>query len=431
MPSSAPKTTDAPTLDACKDAIRTYIHGEYQGMLRPAAGNLKHPFLTPGSDQYPNVLWDWDAFYANVGLRQLMADLQDEAFNNQIKPHEQGCVLNFLDVTTWHGQIPGNITPEKDVDMWAGPEVWSTVNNHKPVLAQHARLISEGDGDVEWLREKMQFLHFFMNNYRCHRRHAGTGLYVWVKTGNIGVDNDPCTYYRPFNSDASIYLNCFMVKELEAMVWLCERLDLDEMTEHYRQDLAELKAAMHKHCWDEWLGSFFSVDLALRPVDHEEWSHYGMPREYDGLINRRLVWSIFLPLWANVATPDQAERMVHLLRDQRTFACDWGVRTLGKLEQQYNVRASGNPSSWLGPIWGISNYMVWRGLVNYGFDDDARTLAENTVRLFGRDIIRTGAMHEYYLPSNGEPALNHGFQNWNFLVLNMIAWLEGREVISE
>ena len=44
---------------------------------------------------------------------------------------------------------------------------------------------------------------------------------------------------------------------------------------------------------------------------------------------------------------------------------------------------------------------------------------------------RFGALHEYYLPDNGEPVLNRGFQNWNFLVLNMIAWMEGRPVVTE
>ena len=48
-----------------------------------------------------------------------------------------------------------------------------------------------------------------------------------------------------------------------------------------------------------------------------------------------------------------------------------------------------------------------------------------------RDIERYGAMHEYYQPENGEPILNRGFQNWNDLVLNMIAWLEGKTPVVE
>jgi putative isomerase len=95
------------------------------------------------------------------------------------------------------------------------------------------------------------------------------------------------------------------------------------------------------------------------------------------------------------------------------------------------VRGSGNPSCWLGPVWGVSNYLTWRGLVKYGFEDDARELCERTIRMFGRDVANCGAMHEYYQPANAEPILNPGFQNWNHLVLNMIAWFEGRETVTE
>jgi len=118
-------------------------------------------------------------------------------------------------------------------------------------------------------------------------------------------------------------------------------------------------------------------------------------------------------------------------RNEKTFNAPAGIRTLSRMEKMYNVRASGGPSSWLGPVLGVSNYLTFRGLVRYGFEDDARDLAEKTVRLFGRDIARFGAMHEYYQPYNGEPILNRGFQNWNYLVLNMIAWPEGKAPIIE
>jgi len=97
----------------------------------------------------------------------------------------------------------------------------------------------------------------------------------------------------------------------------------------------------------------------------------------------------------------------------------------------YDTRASGNPSSWQGPVWINVNYLVFRGLINYGYTKEARELAEKTILLLGRDFERFGALHEYYLPDNGEPVLNKGFQNWNFLVLNMAAWLENKDVVTE
>jgi len=107
------------------------------------------------------------------------------------------------------------------------------------------------------------------------------------------------------------------------------------------------------------------------------------------------------------------------------------VRTLSRLEKMYDLRASNNPSNWLGPIWGVSNYLVFRGLVKYGFAEDAIELAEKTVELFGRDLETSGSLHEFYHPDNGEPIMTKGFQNWNFTVLNMIAWLEDRLTLSE
>ena len=51
--------------------------------------------------------------------------------------------------------------------------------------------------------------------------------------------------------------------------------------------------------------------------------------------------------------------------------------------------------------------------------------------LFGDDLRKEGTLHEYYNPETGEPIINKGFQNWNYLVLNMVAWLEKRPVVKE
>jgi putative isomerase len=69
--------------------------------------------------------------------------------------------------------------------------------------------------------------------------------------------------------------------------------------------------------------------------------------------------------------------------------------------------------------------------VKYGYEEDARVLADKTIRLVARDFERFGALHEYYLPDSGEPVLNRGFQNWNYLVLNMAVWREGGEAVAE
>lgn len=422
------------------EIIKSHVYKDFKKMYRPPAGALKFPFLTPGSNQYDNVLWDWDSWLSNVALRQILADVGTESDSEQALEYEKGCVLNFLNYGDWDGYIPIVIWEDSNPRDFAPEELYK-MNMHKPVLAQHAAFLCQvQEGDAEWLREKFYHLQAFVNAYKSHHRDISTGLFYWQTDVAIGVDNDPCTFFRPNGSSASIYLNCLMYRELLAMVYLADRLGIPEVGAEFEQDAADLKAAIQEHCWDERDGFFYSVDLNLRPTDiqsdhtlgKEFLIHAGYPRDYDCLIQRIEVWSGFLPLWAGIATEEQATRIVreHYANPQ-TFNSPSGVRTLSKMEKMYSLRASANPSNWRGPIWGVSNYLVFRGLVRYGYTSEATELAQKTVDLFGRDFAENGALHEYYEPETGQPLLNKGFQNWNYLVVNMLAWLENRPVVEE
>ena len=272
-------------------------------------------------------------------------------------------------------------------------------------------------------------------------RHKTTGLMYWEDDKAIGVDDDPSTFYRPNGSSGSIFLNALMVRELVAMEYLSTCLNMLEIAVSYQTKADELKDAIRKHCWDSRDQFYYSVDLNLRPLEKPDvervnegdlFFHVGYPRQYDCLIQRFSVWSGFLAMWAEIATPEQARMIVETqYKDTTSFNAPAGIRTLSPLEKMYDLRASGNPSSWTGPIWINANYLVFRGLLKYGFNEEAKELAEKTVILLGRDYERYGALHEYYLPENGEPVLNKGFQNWNLLVLNMAAWLDGKPMITE
>lgn len=411
--------------------LRENISKDYSRMFRDAGKAFKYPFLVPGSQQYDDVLWDWDSWLSNVALRQVLLEEQDEQKNEEALKYEKGCVLNYLSWCDMDGWMPIFVGRDTDTASMKPGDIYAG-NMHKPCIAQHAAFIVRNTGgDAEWLRDKFYYMQAFINKYRNHQRHR-CGLYFWVNDLAIGVDNDPCTFFRPDRSSGSIYLNCLMLKELEAMVYLSQCLNLEETAEHYRKDYDELLTAIREYCWDERDGFYYSVDLNLKDNQSCIGLHRGMPRDWDCLIMRIGVWSGFMAMWSGAATEQQAERMVkEHFQNKKTFNADFGIRTLSKMEKMYNVRASGNPSSWLGPVWGISNYLTFKGLARYGFNEEARELAIKTISLFGRDIERFGALHEYYEPDNGEPILNRGFQNWNYLVLNMAAWLEGRDYITE
>jgi putative isomerase len=412
--------------------LEDHIRRNCEQMTRQPAGQLAHPYTvpsSPGSPYYSSALWDWDSWATSIVLGQVEVDTDRPAL---FAPYEQGSILNFVDHTDDDGVMPIQLTPEGTLthgDPARSGEF--SENMHKPVIAQHTALISQRQGSAEWFGPRMGTLGRFIDRYLESHINSETGLAYWQSDFAIGVDNDPSVYYRPHKSTAAVYLNSLLYRELLAYGYLLE--EFGEMSEANRrrgqaQDLAD---AMEAHLWDERDGTFYSADLALRPIDTGDWLHRNAPRAWSSLLLRIDSWSSFLPMWAGLASRQQAERMVERLRDQRTFGASYGVRSLSRLEKMYSIRASNNPSNWLGAVWGMSNYMVFRGLVKYGFEEDARQLAEKTVRLFGRDLESSGSLHEFYNPDTGDPIMTKGFQNWNFLVLNMIAWLQGRVVVSE
>ncbi len=434
---------NAENIEKYKDICRTYIHKEMKGMYREAGGALPYPFLAPGSNQYLDMLWDWDSWLSNVALRQILLEKGKEKDREEALKYEQGCVLNALSYGGMDGWIP--IWIERDApsrqEMLSTRNPWKS-NMHKPCLAQHAAFIVRNiNGDAEWLRESFYYLQAFVNKYLNFHRHQATGLMYWQTDEAIGVDNDPSTFYRPDASSGSIFLNCLMYKELLAMDYLAQCLNLKDIAAFYNKEAARLLENIREHCWDPRDGFYYSVDLNLRPIEKPDiefleagklYLHTGQPRTYHCLIQRFSVWSGFMAMWSGVATREQAALMVERhFHDTTSFNSASGIRSLSPLEKMYDTRGSGNPSSWQGPIWINVNYLVFRGLINYGYKEEARELAEKTILLLGRDIERFGAMHEYYLPDNGEPVLNRGFQNWNFLVLNMAAWLDGKDVVWE
>ncbi len=429
--------------------IKQHVYADYKQMFRKPSGNaLIYPYITPGSKSYDNVLWDWDSWLSDVALRQILEDIGTENDLQEAFEYEQGCVLNYLAYTSPEdGYMPMVIDGKTNPDIIKPKDIYST-NMHKPCLAQHAAFLvkqsmehaTSGNRNAEWLRSYFPRMEAFIKNYHDHHRHLATGLYYWQDDLAIGVDNDPSTFFRPKGSSASIYLNCLMYKELRAMAFLSEQLSLTKQKDQYMTMADSLLHSIREYCWDEKDGMYYSVDLNLLPYQGQPQTifgtqmilHEGAPRDYPCLIQRLGCWSGFMALWAGIATPEQAQRMVREnLMDERTFCAPYGVRTLSKLEKMYNMRATHNPSNWQGPIWGISNYMVFRGLCDYGFKKEARQLAEKTILLFGEDLKKEGALHEYYNPDTGEPIINKGFQNWNYLVLNMLAWMEGRKVVRE
>ena len=83
-------------------------------------------------------------------------------------------------------------------------------------------------------------------------------------------------------------------------------------------------------------------------------------------------------MYVQIADEKQAEELVNMhMKNEKSFCSDFGIRALAKNEKMYNLEATNNPSNWLGPIWLVVNYVVFRALQNYQYKEEALELCKN------------------------------------------------------
>lgn len=392
--------------------ITDYTAKSYLELLREPSGILTHKFLVPGAG-YSQSLWDWDSWLTDLALNSIVKE--------DISEYEKGCVLNFLDNAKEDGSVSVFMNADSSRPKWLPQK---ETNIHKPILAQQTLFISEKENDFSWIKDYFPKLEKFIAYYETNCKHE-SGLFFWIDDFAIGVDNEPCTFYRPERSSASIYLNCLMYKELLALSVIAEKLEFKDKAEIYNKKAVELKNAINSYCWDDKDGFYYSVDINLLPINPTQVLHKGAPRHWNCLIQRICVWTGFMAMWAGIADEKQAERMVkENYLNPNLYYANYGVYTLAPVEKMYQVIHSNNPSCWLGPIWGISNYMTFDGLRKYGYKKLAKELALKTIKMLGMDIEKSGELHEYYSPQTGEAVSKVKFQSWNLFVAELIKWVK-------
>ena len=394
-------------------------------LLRPAEGILVHPSIAcslPGK-QYSTNLWDWDTLWTTRALFRFAAISNDPAFRRNVGEHAIGSFLNFLDHQSDEGRI-SIMLDVKDADPFGTLKADrpKSQNQAKPVFGHLALLIADELGSVDWLAPQFDKLLRFYASWVSGNQ-SSIGLLVWGNDVAIGNDNDPTTFGRPFFSSANLLLNCLFYQDLKAATELARRLNRPDDRQRLSAQAGTLGEQIRKYCWDPRDRFFYTVDVqcvdrrrelipAVRP---------GMDMSWQCLPLRVQTFTGFLPLWCGLATPEQARALVqtNYMADDR-FRGDWGVRSLSSKESMYCMDFSSDPSNWLGPVWIIVNYFVWKGLTDFGFQGEAGKLADKTLRLLSTDLATNGSLNEYYHPDNGRALSHGGFMDWNLLVLEML-----------
>lgn len=354
--------------------------GWWRQIVRQPNGRLHHAYLIPGSMYYE--LFDWDTYFMGLAL----------SYSHRGQSLA-GSVEDFLHFTD-HDDAYRGYTP-REVD---GKHFFALPEMCKPFLAQMALRATLTLHNVSWLKPYYPRLADTLWYWR-HARRSSDGLFTWFDGVESGTDNSPAVFTVPADRTEGVDLACYIYREYLAMADLASLLGKPADVRLYQQRAANLKHLIQKRLWDASAGTFYNRNCRT------------------GAFIRVPEWTNLVPLWAHVATRRQAQILIkRYVLNPHEFWTRYGIRSLAPGSPAYHPVHG----YWQGPIWIVSDYMVMHGLMNYGYNTQARLLARNTVATLLGDIKATGGMHETYNPNTGAGQNGGYFKSWDMLGAYMI-----------
>lgn len=265
-------------------------------------------------------------------------------------------------------------------------------------------------GDIDWLKSIFPKLKLHIKHWEDTQL-TDKGLFVWRSMRGGGTDNHPALYGRPLNSAAGSDLNSYFCMEYLAMAKIASLSGNAEDEKIYRRKSEKLADAVNENMYDPIDGMYYYLDmLSQKPPTATAPVNWNVPLKFK-------MWTGFAPLYAKIAPENYAKRAIeeHLLNPNE-FWSDYGLRSMAKNEPIYNTVESSNPSNWQGPIWVVSTYIMYKSLLNYGYEKEAKKCVQNLVNTLYYDYENFGAFHEYWNPETGKSNIKLGFMNWNALI---------------
>ncbi len=361
---------------------------------RSPLGDLRHAGLFP-SYAYPGFhgVWSWDSWKHARALALFAPRLAEDQ------------VRAMLDWQDEAGMVP---------DVIYADSLENNRRDTKPPLAAWAVAgIVDATGDTAFAREVYPALRAYHAWWYAHRDHDGDGLCEYGSTDGTriaaawesGMDNavrfdsatmvanDPGAWSM---DQESVDLNAYLYAEKGYLAALARAVGRPDDAEAYVREAEELGRRIRDVMWDEDDGFFHDVRMdsgePIRVSGPEGW----------------------IPLWAGVATPEQARRVAAVMMDPERFLSRVPLPTLAM------DRAEFDPTDgyWRGPVWLDQAYFGVRGLERYGLAAEA---AELRARLLEGPEGLTGRapIFENYDPRTGQ-GLNAPHFSWSAAHLLML-----------
>jgi hypothetical protein len=316
------------------------------------------------------VLGEWDGFFGS-----LLTSLED-------KDQSLAAIRALLLAQTKSGLIPNGVTGAGDTPDRSQPPVgaycvWKVLQRYPddemlrwayPRLKKWHEWWFKDRGDGQpWRDGNRDGLLEWGSNRGSSASGGGRGFLMQARWES-GMDDNPMwddVHYDPhtYTMDLDdVGLNSLYALDAESLAALAAQLGKEDDRQNFLADYEKMKRLVREKLWNESDGIYEN-------------------RFWNGQFSKRLSPSNFYPMLAGIATPEQAERMVHQhLLNPAEFWGNYVVPTTPR-----NDPAFADQYYWRGSIWGPTNYLLYHAIDRYGFDQAALEFAQKSYALFMDD----------------------------------------------
>lgn len=227
------------------------------------------------------------------------------------------------------------------------------------------------------------------------------GLYEWGPYGII--ENVRDWYNAVFQVSAERYLDVdkedisdelecldlslMIVKEMRCLSEMAKELGYKSEAKKWAEKADNITRKINQQMWDSNTGFFYHINKD----DH---SFQFMTRD----LKRQEIIG-FLPMWAEAVSKERADTLVKTLLDPDKFWRKYGVPTLSADDEWYSPYVD-YCCKWNGPVWLLWNYMVFEGLIQYGYKKEALELSDRMIEGVKLQLTKNHNFWESYSPDN-------------------------------
>jgi len=198
-------------------------------------------------------------------------------------------------------------------------------------------------------------------------------------------------------------LNCMLVREAKSLANMAKELGYGEDHDYWTQKANERAELINKYMWDEETKFYYHCYMNDHRIGQE-------------LKRKEMIG--FLPLWAGIASQNQAKDLIEHLSNKDEFWRKYGIPSLSA-DDPYYMPWTG-VCKWNGPVWPQWQFLLFRGLKEYGYNDLAKELVEKFCEVIIRYLKTTHRFWEQYNPDELEEQASNPNYYWTGIIAEMM-----------